>query len=419
MSKYIVQGGIPLKGKVRISGSKNAALPIIAAMLLTDEECVLHDVPDIADVRIMIEIAQELGAEARFENNTLTICAKNIKSHEISKERAKQLRTSIMFLAPLLVRKKEVFIPFPGGCNIGKRPVDSHIRALSDLGAVVHQADEMLHLSAEKLLPIESRILSFSVTGTETALMAAASIVGKTILTLAACEPHVQDLCEVLIKMGAKISGIGTNTLVVEGTDHLKGMTHTITPDYIEAGTFVIASLMTQGTVEINNIVPAHLEILWDYLDEMGAQYELGTDFVKVLPSPNLLHVKRVRSGIYPDFPTDLLAPMAVLLTQCYGINRIFETIYEARLNYIIELEKMRVNCEILNAHEAIIVGPNKLIGAPVASWDLRAGTAMVLAGLGAEGETEVSNVVYIDRGYEGFEQKLTALGANIERILD
>lgn len=406
-------------GEVRISGSKNAALPIIAATLLTDEPCVLHNVPDIEDVRIMMDIAKDLGADVRVEGNDVYIHTSNILTHEISKEKAKMLRAGLMYLAPLLLRAGEAKIPFPGGCNIGKRPIDAILQSLQDLGAQVHRADEVLHLSLVEGRANMTRIEALSVVGTEIAIMAAACCEGESEIRLAASEPHVQDLCHVLIKMGAEIDGIGSSLLKIRGKKKLNGVEHTVTSDYIELGTFVIASLVTKGHVTLTHCDPSHLDMFWHWLDVMGARYELGKDTVEVLPTEHLGHVKRIRSGVYPDFPTDLLAPMAVLLTQAEGINRIFETIYEARLNYIIELEKMGVKAEILNAHEAIIVGPAKMEGAPVASWDLRAGTAMVLAGLAANGTTEVSQIVYIDRGYERLEEKLRGLGANIIREED
>lgn len=406
-------------GEVRISGSKNAALPILAAALLTEEPCVLHNVPDIADVRVMMDIAQDLGSSVRFENNTVHIHTPSIVTHEISKEKAKLLRAGLMYLAPLLHRAGEAKIPFPGGCNIGKRPIDAILQSLQDLGAQVHRADELLHLSMAEGRANMTRIEALSVVGTEIAIMAAACCEGESEIRLAASEPHVQDLCHFLVKMGASIDGIGSSLLRIRGVKRLSGAEHTVTSDYIEMGTFVIASLVTKGHVKLTHCNPSHLDMFWHWLDVMGARYQLGEDYVEVLPTEHLGHVKRVRSGVYPDFPTDLLAPMAVLLTQAEGINRIFETIYEARLNYIIELEKMGVKAEILNSHEAIIVGPAKLKGAPVASWDLRAGTAMVLAGLAATGTTEVSQIVYIDRGYERLEDKLRSLGANITREED
>lgn len=406
-------------GEVRISGSKNAALPIIAASLLTDEPCIIHNVPDIADVRIMMDIARDLGASIHYENGTLNIHTPAIQTHEISTEKAKLLRAGLMYMAPLLHRDHEVKIPFPGGCNIGKRPIDALLHAMTDLGATIHRADDLVHLSLSTWSPALVRIEALSVVGTETAIMGAAGCEGDSEIRLAASEPHVQDLCRVLEKMGVSIEGIGSSLLKIRGTKHLKGFEHTVTADYIELGTFVIAALVTKGHVNITHCDPTHLDMFWHWLDVMGARYELGETTVEVFPTEHLGHVKRVRSGVYPDFPTDLLAPMAVLLTQADGINRIFETIYEARLNYIIELEKMGVKAEILNAHEAIIVGPAKLKGAPVTSWDLRAGTAMVLAGLAAIGTTEVSQIVYIDRGYEKLEEKLRALGANITRMED
>lgn len=416
MSKFLVEGGHPLRGHVRISGSKNAALPIIAASILTEDEVVLRDVPRITDVEIMAEIIRELGGTAEFEGNTMRICAKNITSHEILSEEAKKLRTSMLFLSGLLVRKKEAKVVFPGGCSIGKRPIDTHIHAFEKLGAEVLSNNDLIHLRTPGLRGNFIRLLEMSVTGAENAIIAAVCAEGHTEIRQCPTEPHVQDLCKFLVSMGAKIEGIGTNILSIDGVEKLHGTEHTVTPDYIEAGTFIIASLVTGGHVFVDNVDPNHLDIFWVMLDEMGAHYKIDGTTVEVLPSLHLKAVKKVRTSVFPDFPTDLLAPMAVLLTQATGISRIFETMFESRLNYIVELEKMRVSAEIINNHEALIVGPAALKGTAVTSWDLRAGTAMVLAGLAADGETEVSEIKYIDRGYENFEEKLSALGAHIQR---
>lgn len=417
MSKFLIEGGYPLNGTVRISGSKNAALPIIAAALLTEEECVIHDVPDITDVHIMAQIIRDLGGEVDFENNTMKIRAKVLYSHEILTEDAKKLRTSILFLSGLLARKGEARVVFPGGCFIGKRPIDTHLRAFEDLGAQVLSSENVIHVVTSGLKGAGIRLLEMSVTGAENTIIAAVMAEGHTEIRQCPTEPHVQDLCHFLNSMGAKISGIGTNILHIDGVPKLHGTTHTVTPDYIEAGTFIIGALVTKGHLKIENINPDHLDILWVYLEEMGAKFTLTEDAVEVFPTENLMALKKVRTSVFPDFPTDLLAPMAILLTQAYGISRVFETMFESRLNYIVELEKMGVRAEILNNHEAIIVGPATLKGTTVTSWDLRAGTAMVLAGLAATGTTEVSEIKYIDRGYENFEEKLTQIGAKISRI--
>ncbi len=417
MSKFLIEGGYPLNGTVRISGSKNAALPIIAAALLTEEECVLHDVPDITDVHIMAQIIRDLGGEVEFSNNTMKVRAEHLHGHEIMTEEAKKLRTSILFLSALLARKGEARVVFPGGCFIGKRPIDTHLRAFSDLGAEILSSEHVIHIKTQKLKGAQVRLLEMSVTGAENAIIAAVTAEGHTEIRQCPTEPHVQDLCHFLNSMGAKITGIGTNTLQIDGVEKLHGTTHTVTPDYIEAGTFVIGALVTKGHLTVENIDPNHLDIFWVFLEEMGAKFTLNDTSVEVFPTENLSALKKVRTSVFPDFPTDLLAPMAVLLTQAFGISRVFETLFESRLNYIVELEKMGVRAEILNNHEAIIIGPALLKGTSVTSWDLRAGTAMVLAGLAAQGNTEVSEIKYIDRGYENFEEKLTQLGAHISRI--
>ncbi len=418
MAKFIVEGGHALSGEVSISGSKNAALPIIAAALLTDEECTISNMPNIADVRLMIEIAVSLGASAHLKDGTLHISGKGLRNFEVEEGHAKLLRTSIMFLPTLLTRMGEAKIPFPGGCDIGKRPINAHLHSLESLGATVVRADDMIHLTSSGFSGAQLYVQAMSVTGTEIAVTAAVIAKGTTEIRLAAMEPHVQDLCHFLNSMGAKITGIGTPILTIVGVEKLGGTTYSVTPDYIETGTFVIAGLVTKGSITITNTEPGHLDMLWDFLNQMGAKYELGDTWIKIHPTKQLHALERtVRTGVYPDFPTDLLAPMAVLLTQTEGFNRVFETIYEARLNYVIELEKMGARCEILNKHEALIVGPTVLKGNPVASWDLRAGTAMVLAGLAAEGKTEISSVKYIDRGYEDLENKVRGLGGVIHRL--
>lgn len=417
MSKYVVTGGVPLSGTVSVSGSKNAVLPLIAASILTDEPVTLTNVPDISDVRDMAMIIEELGGHVTFGDHSITMETKVLKTTEITGPAAKKIRASILFLGSLLGRAGEAVSPLPGGDAIGKRPIDSHLKAFQDLGAEVSQEKDVLRVSAQELVGNRIRLVEMSVTGVENAILAAVKAKGMTEIRQAPFEPHVQDLCHMLNSMGAKITGIGTTTLYIDGVEKLSGVTHHVVPDYLETGTYVIAALVTKGHVIVENIDADHLDILWNYLDQMGVRYTLEKTRIEIFPTEKLHKVKRIRTAIYPDFPTDLIAPMAVLLTQCEGINKIFETLYEARLNYLIELEKMGAQCQIINAHEALIVGPTKLRGTSVTSWDLRAGTAMVLAGLAAEGETEVSEIKWIDRGYENLDGKLRALGAKIERI--
>ena len=414
--RFIVKGGQKLEGEVQVCGSKNAALPIIAATLLTDEPVTLRNVPDIADVYTMQHILHFLGVETDFTEQTLKIHAKEPANIEIEHGLVCKLRASILFLAPLLTRNQEVRLAYPGGCVIGKRPVDAHLLALEGLGAQILESQEMLHLKTDRLIGADITMTEASVTATENAIMAAVLAKGKTTIRLAACEPHVQDLCLFLNKMGAKINGIGNHTLEIEGVKKLHGTDYRIASDYLEAGTLVLAAAITQGEVDILDVQPHHLDIFWQKLREVGVHFELGADMVRVLPSKNL-KATRVQTFVFPSFPTDLQAPFATLLTQAEGTSFVFETLFDGRLQYLYELEKMGAKFKMLNAYQAEIMGPVKLQGAEVSSCDIRAGAAVLLAALAAEGDTEISNIYYIDRGYEKLEEKLNALGAKIKRV--
>ncbi|MFH1410620.1 MAG: UDP-N-acetylglucosamine 1-carboxyvinyltransferase [Patescibacteria group bacterium] len=414
--RFLVTGGKKLEGAVKVSGSKNAALPIIAATLLTDEEVILTNVPDIADIAIMEHILHYLGIETNFEGNTFTIRAGASKNLEIKHELVSKLRGSSLFLGPLLARHNEVKLAFPGGCVIGKRPIDAHLHALKSLGAKILESEELLHLKTEKLVGSKFTMTEASVTATENAIMAAVLAEGDTTIRLAASEPHVQDLCNFLVSMGAKIDGIGTHTLRIKGVKELHGTEHRITPDYLETGTLVLAAAITGGTVDILDIVPEHLDIFWQKLREVGVHFDLGRDSVRVLPSKQMKAIN-LKTAIFPSFPTDLQAPCTALLTQAEGRSFIFETLFEGRFQYLYELERMGLKPKILNPYQAEVEGPSKLKGAAVASCDIRAGAGVLIAALAAEGQTEISNIYYIDRGYERLDEKLNSLGAKIERL--
>jgi UDP-N-acetylglucosamine 1-carboxyvinyltransferase len=414
--RFLVTGGKKLEGQIKVGGSKNAALPIIAASLLTDEPVTLTNVPDIADIATMEHILHFLGVETSTEGNTMKINPKVVANVEIEHELVSKLRASILFLGPLLSRNKEVRLAFPGGCVIGKRPVDAHLMAFEELGAEVLEDSDILHIKCDKLVGAKFTMTEASVTATENAIMAAVLAKGDTVIRLAACEPHVQDLCNFLNSMGAKITGIGTHKLKIKGVKKLKGTKYRITSDYLEAGTLVIAAAITGGSVDILDVNPNHLDIFWQKLREVGVVFELGEDMVRVLPSPELKAI-RLQTAVFPSFPTDLQAPFTTLLTQAKGTSFIFETLFDGRLQYLYELEKMGLEPKILNPYQAEITGPTKLTGASVSSCDLRAGAAVVLAALAAEGQTEISNVYYIDRGYERLDEKLNSIGASIKRV--
>jgi UDP-N-acetylglucosamine 1-carboxyvinyltransferase len=417
MLKFIVQGGNSLQGEVQISGSKNAALPIICASLLTKEKTVLDNVPDIADVRSMIKIIEFYGAKVSFKNNTLQIEPSHLENLEPPENLIKKMRASVLLAGALLGRLKEVKMAFPGGCVLGKRSLHSHTYGFSKLGVDIVNDETCLHLKAEKIKGQRIILPERSVTATENIIMAATLAEGVTDLRLAATEPHVQDLCLFLNKMGAKIEGIGTSSLKITGVKELKGVRYAVTGDYLEAGTFAISAVATQGHVMINGIDPNQLDSLWQKFEEIGANFKLHKNSVEILPVKELRATKMLQTGVYPSFPTDLQAPFTVLLTQANGVSKVFETLFEGRLNYLFELEQMGAHVEYLNPHQALIIGKTPLKGMPISSCDIRAGASMVVASLIAKGTTEVNNIRYIDRGYQGLDEKLVKLGAQIKRV--
>jgi UDP-N-acetylglucosamine 1-carboxyvinyltransferase len=415
--KYIVEGRIPLKGTVTVSGSKNATLPILCAALLSDKPSVIHNVPDIVDVRNMLKIFETLNVKYEFKDNTVHINASGLSNKEMPEKLISSMRASILLIGPLLARTKEIRMPFPGGCVLGKRPVVGHTNAFEELGVDVLDEVYSLHLKVNRLEGATITMPEMSVTGTENAVMLASVTSGKTEIRLAAAEPHVQDLCNFLNSMGAKITGIGSHFLTIEGVGSLKGCEYTVTGDYLEAGTFAIASLVTQGEITINGIETSQLDSFWEKLKEVDAKFEIKEDSATIYPSKHMQGVNMLRTAVYPSFATDLQAPFTVLLTQAEGESKIFETLFDGRLQYLFELEKMGAKVNVLNPHQAIVEGPTTLKGIPISSLDIRAGAAMVLAALCAEGTTQISNIYYINRGYENFDEKLRNLGANINRL--
>jgi len=416
MSKFIIEGGKKLNGTVRVSGAKNAALPIMCATLLSDKKSVLTNVPDIADVRSMIKIISSIGAKITFKDNRLEIDPSNLKKLDFLDDLVKNMRASILIIGALLPRIKEVKMEFPGGCVLGKRSVSTHTESLKELGCEIIDETNLLHIKVKKLIGKKIILQELSVTATENLIMAATLAEGITNIRLAAAEPHVQDLCHFLNKMGAKITGIGTNSLEITGVKELKGAEHAISGDYLEAGTLAIAAVATGGEVTVDGIKTDYLDSLWQKLREIGVKFTLNDNSVIIHPTEELKPVKMLRTAVYPSFPTDLQAPFAVLLTKATGVSKIFETLFEGRLNYLFELEQMGAYIEYLNPHQALIIGPNKLKAIPISSCDIRAGAAMVIAALMTEGTVEISNINYIDRGYENLEEKLRSLGALILR---
>lgn len=416
MPKFIIKGGKPLNGTVKISGLKNAALPIIAASILTDEKTVLENVPDIADVHTLLKLLKNLSVKSKFTKNKLEINPENLKYGKFNQKLVNRMRASILLLGPLLAHFNKVKINFPGGCVLGKRSVFAHLEALKQLGAEVIEEKCHLELKTKQLKGNIIILPEISVTATENAVMAAVLAQGNTEIHLAACEPHVQDLCRFLNKMGAKIKGIGSHVLKIEGIKKLKGTKYKIVSDYLETGTFSLAAVLTKGKVTLESTNPQHLDVFFQKLKEAGAKFKIEKDKIHFYKADKFKPIPLIKTAVYPGFPTDLQAPFAVLLTQAEGKSEIFETLFEGRLNYLFELEKMGAKVNILNPHRAEIIGPTELKGTLIASCDLRAGAAMVLAALIAKGKTEISNIDYIDRGYEKLDEKLKSLGAEIKR---
>ena len=416
--RYRIQGGVPLKGDVTISGSKNAALPLIAGSVLCNGETVLENVPDLSDVRTLLSTLEFLGAETSFQNGTVRIRTHNLQSKPIPREYVAKLRGSIVLLGPLLARFGVVEMAYPGGCVLGKRPVGAHIAALKQLGAEDMSTDEVLHLQGE-LKPGRIILPEFSVTATENAVLAAALVEGETRIDLAAAEPHAVDVQKFVQEMGAEVEGMGTHSVIVRGKKELGCVTHRVPFDYLEAGALTIAALVTNGKVRLHDVDQEHLLSFLDTLKRMGAvmNYDANEKILFVDGEISSLKAMNVKTNIFPGFPTDLQAPMGVAMTQATGVSRIFERLFEGRMAYLYSLENMGAHVEVLNAHEALIIGPTPLRGRTVASNDIRAGAAMVLAALCAEGETIITDVRYIERGYDRLEEKLSSLGAKMEKM--
>ena len=417
MDKLVVKGGARLKGRVAISGSKNSALPILAATLLTPETCVIHNVPNLSDIRFMLEILAQLGAKVSFENGTVITRAEKVKS-ETPYDLVRKMRASICVLGPIIARCGEAKISEPGGCVIGDRPIDIHLKGLAALGAESRSEGGNVHVTSKELVGREIFLggkFGSTVLGTDNIMMAATRAKGLTIIESAACEPEVRDLADFLKKMGAKIVGHGTRRIEIEGVDHLGGAEHTIIPDRIEAGTFMVASLITQGDVLLAGANPEHLVNVIDRMKSCGAHIKSDAAGIHVSATRKLSSIDLV-TETYPGFPTDMQAQMCALMSVTPGISAITEKIFPSRYMHLSELRRMGASVELEGA-TAILHGVDHLSGAPVMASDLRASAALVLAGLVARGTTEVNRVYHIDRGYEHIDEKLRGLGAEIERV--
>lgn len=416
MAKFIIQGPSKLKGKIQIQGAKNAALSVIAATILTDQPCLLKNVPLIDDVIRMTKILSDMGADVSWEEgHNLRICCQKINPSKINQELVRKMRASILLLGPLIGRFQKAVLPEPGGCLIGNRPIDVHLMGLKVLGVEVEKKGHFYHFKAKKIKGATIVLPEFSVTATENLLMLASTIKGQSIIKLAAAEPHVSNLVEMLEKMGAEIKGKGTHTLKIKGSNSLKGVEQRIIPDQIEIGTFAVAAALTKGEVEISPVVKEHLEIILLKLSQIGVPFSLSSNRLYIKPA-HQLNSFRLLTLPYPGFPTDLQALFGLLATQTQGTSLIHDPLFEGRMGYINELIKMGANAILADPHRAIISGPTPLYGGDVRSLDLRAGATLIIAGLIAQGRTTISQAEIIDRGYEGIEKKLQSLGANIKR---
>lgn len=418
MSKFVIQGGHPLRGEVAVAANKNAVLPMMAACLLTDDDCILDNVPGIADVTTMINTLQELGATVQWiETARLLINCSGVSSFHPSEDLVERMRASILLLGPLLARFGRANMHHPGGDSIGTRSIGTHLHALQAMGAefVIH--DNFYTATTSPLVGDRTIFLDeASVTATENALMFAASRRGRTVIRNAAGEPHVENLAGLLIKMGVTVEGAGSSVVAIEGRGDLHGGEDVVWPDHIEAGTFAGLAAACQGDITIKNVVPAHLDMVLLTLDRMGVDFEVEESVMRVHPS-ELHAIAKIQTGIWPAFPTDLASIFIVLATQAPGMSIIHDWMYEGRMFFIDRLVQMGANIVLADPHRAVVSGRSALRGREIVGPDIRAGIALVMAALIAEGQSVIEHIELIDRGYEKIDDRLSALGADIVRV--
>ena len=415
MEKLRIIGGNRLSGSVRISGAKNAVLPILAASLLTADELVLHNVPHLADVRTMLSLLEGMGVTCHQDGETVRLCAATVTSTVAPYELVKTMRASILVLCPLATRFGSARVSLPGGCTIGARPVDQHIQALLKMGADVQIDHGFVDLKSGRLQGTKIVTDMVTVTGTENIMMAAVLAEGRTVIENAAREPEVVDLANCLRAMGAKIEGDGTSTIVIDGCDSLHGAEHSVIPDRIEAGTFMAAAAATKGDVTLTNVAPDTLSVVIDKIREAGAEIETGPDWIHVTMNSRPKSVS-IRTEPHPGFPTDMQAQIMALDCVADGTAQITETIFENRFMHVPELQRLGADIQV-EGHTAVVRGVEQLQGARLMATDLRASASLVIAALAAEGESIVDRIYHLDRGYDRMELKLQALGADIRRF--
>jgi UDP-N-acetylglucosamine 1-carboxyvinyltransferase len=424
MEAFVIEGARPLNGVIRAAGNKNAALPIVAAALLTDEPVTLTNVPAITDVQTMLELVADLGVEVGHgADGEVRIHAAEVTKRELDEELCSRIRASVLLAGPLLARCGEAIIPPPGGDVIGRRRLDTHIHAFTRLGAQV-RANRRYHMRSDGLVGASVFLDEASVTGTENTVMAAVLARGETIIGNAASEPHVQDLCRFLVSLGADIEGIGSNVLRVRGVERLHGGSWRICPDHIEVASFIGLAAVTEGDILIENVVPEHLSAIWPGFERLGVTCEVGDSWVRV-PDGQELAVKddigsqipKIEDGPWPAFPADLTSIALAVATQARGTVLIFEKMFENRLFFVDKIVNMGARIILCDPHRAVVNGPARLYGERMESPDIRAGMAMVIASLCAQGTSTIGNIGQIDRGYERIDERLRALGASIERV--
>ncbi len=424
MARFIVEGGTPLRGEIRPAGNKNAALPLIAASLLTDEPVTLHNVPRIRDVRGMVDIVSALGAKVEeLDATTVRITAASLRTTEVPQALGREIRTSLLFAGPLLARHKKVKLGLPGGDVIGRRRNDTHFLALKALGAELDVSASGYGLHTSGLKGTEILLDETSVTATENALMAAVLASGRTVIRNAASEPHVQELGAALMRMGARMVGIGTNTITIDGAERLKGVEHTISSDHMEVGSLIAAAAMTHGDVTIKNAVPQHMRMTRLVFQKLGVETEVRGEDIHV---PGKAHyvvepdiggaIPHIKPQIWPGFPTDLTSIATAMATQAEGPVLIHEWMFEARMFWVDALVRMGARLVLADPHRVVVIGPSQLYGTDLRSPDIRAGMAILAATLCAKGQSVISNVEQIDRGFEDLDTRLRAIGAKIER---
>jgi UDP-N-acetylglucosamine 1-carboxyvinyltransferase len=418
LPKIIVQKSGPLKGRIKVNGAKNAVLPIMAASLLTADKCILDEVPKLRDVGVMSDVLRSFGATVSdIKNGVMEIQAKNILTDEAPYELVQKMRASFYVMGPLLARTGKARIPMPGGCAIGSRPIDLHLKGFSAMGAEIELGHGFVEARAEKLIGASIYLDFQSVGATENIMMAATLAEGTTTIENAAEEPEIIDLANFLNKLGANVKGAGTDTIRIKGVNKLSGSRHAVIPDRIETGTYMVAAAISNGDVVIENVVPSHIKPIIAKLRECGVKVEETDDTVRVVGNGVISPID-LTTLPYPGFPTDMQAQFMALLTVAEGTAVVIENVFENRFMHVAELKRMGAKIKI-EGHSAILEGVNNLEGAKVMATDLRAGAALILAGLIAEGKTEIGEIYHIDRGYVDIVEKLQSLGANITRIDD